>query len=330
MNTNLTAVNQSEMPSLELDSSIITKEYYVEHYTEFLPRYISNGHPTKDTMVTYTQSINAFILWCEENKRHPLEMHDYQMRIFLQGLTNSGYADNSISRIVSAVRAFFYTAARIGLIRDNPCRDIHTGRTRTQDEMFKYYTLEQIQEVCNIFNNEKNKFIRFRNTLALYLMGVEGLRNVEVCRMNDEDVNYDVKSLLVRGKGHNGIIYPSEATFQVLKKYLEYRPTPVKDGLLTPTFICDHRHGFKRITRGGLRLIMNTALEAANLKHRGYSCHVFRHSCGTNLYQQTKDLRVVQEQLRHRDPQVTARYAHVQERMTHRYTQELAPSVNLD
>ena len=54
-------------------------------------------------------------------------------------------------------------------------------------------------------------------------------------------------------------------------------------------------------------------------------CHVFRHSCGTNLYAATKDLRVVQETLRQRDPKVTARYAHVQQRMDKRYTSSIVP-----
>ena len=106
-----------------------------------------------------------------------------------------------------------------------------------------------------------------------------------------------------------------------------YRPDSKKEGPLTPTIVSDYRHHYRRISRDGLVRIMNWALEKCNLKHKGYSCHVMRHSCGSNLYAETKDLRVVQEQLRHRDPKMTAKYAHVQERMTHRHTQKLAPKV---
>ena len=80
-----------------------------------------------------------------------------------------------------------------------------------------------------------------------------------------------------------------------------------------------------RISRNGIRSIMNKALTACDLKHPGYSCHVFRHSSGPNLYKETKDLRLVQDTLRHRDPKVTARYAHVADRLSKRYTSKLVP-----
>jgi site-specific recombinase XerD len=69
---------------------------------------------------------------------------------------------------------------------------------------------------------------------------------------------------------------------------------------------------------------MNQALRAADLKRPGFSCHILRHSCGTNLYQNTKDLRIVQETLRQKDPKVTARYAHVNQRIENRVTASLA------
>jgi hypothetical protein len=75
-----------------------------------------------------------------------------------------------------------------------------------------------------------------------------------------------------------------------------------------------------RISRNGIRSIMNKVLTACDLKHPGYSCHVFQRSCDTNLYHETKDLRLVQDVLRHRDPKITARYAHAADRLTKRYT----------
>ena len=84
-----------------------------------------------------------------------------------------------------------------------------------------------------------------------------------------------------------------------------------------------------RITRVGIRYVINKALTNAGLKQPGYACHLFRHSCGTNLYQETKDLRVVQETLRQRSPKVTAKYAHVHERMENRVTRGITPGVKV-
>lgn len=314
---------------LSLDTSAITPEYYTNHYMEFVPIYIGRGRPSMDTLHTYRDSISAFISWCAANKYSPLKAHEYQMRVFFHTLVTKGLHQNTVATRLTGVRLFFRVAKKLGLIKENPCAGISLGIARSVDEQFRYYSPDQIQEVINVFTTETDPFIRYRNTLIVMLMGVEGLRNVEVTRMNDEDILWDSLAVRIHGKGHDGIIYPCETTFSVLEAYLNVRPpvTPDRSGM--PTIVNDHNHGNTRISRNGVRFVMNKALTACNLKVKGYSCHVFRHSCGTNLYQETKDIRVVQETLRHNDPKVTARYAHVQERMSKRYTSKLAPKVSL-
>lgn len=308
-----------------MDTEAITPDYYVQHYMEFLPRYISKGRPRQDTLHTYHRRISLFIDWCRENHRHPLMIHDYQMRIYIERLVHS-YKDSTVALSLIAIRTFFTVAERVGLIPENPCTYIHVSQPYRLDEEFKFFTINQIQEILKTFDNEKNDFTRTRNRAMLYLMSVEGLRNVELVRMNDEDIDWSMQTIHVRGKGHDGVIYPSEFTMTTLKEYLVCRPTPEKDGLLTPTFISNsHRKFHKRITRNGIRTVMDKALRQTNYKEKGISCHVFRHSCGTNLYAVTKDLRIVQETLRQRDPKMAARYAHVQQRMSKRYTAMLNP-----
>ena len=137
---------------------------------------------------------------------------------------------------------------------------------------------------------------------------------------------------MIRGKCPKGIlepIYPCDETFAVLEEYLKAIPTDrtiKKDGVLTPLILSSsNRNLMGRISRNGIRSIMNKTLNACNLKNPGCTCHIFRHSCGTNLYQETKDLRLVQEVLWHRAPKITARYAHVADRLTKRYTSRLVP-----
>ena len=42
-----------------------------------------------------------------------------------------------------------------------------------------------------------------------------------------------------------------------------------------------------------------------------------------NLYEQTKDIKVVQETLHHRDQRIVARYAHLKDRLTNRQTEQI-------
>lgn len=311
--------------SMRLDAESVTPDYYIEHYMDFLPRYISHGRPTADTLTTYQKRIRSFLQWCEGQGIHPLAVQDYQMRIFMEDFILA-HKDSTVALTLIAIRTFFMVALRLGFIRENPCAHIHAGAAFRLDEDFKYFTLDQVGEVLHYFESEKDDFVKYRNMSMLYLMSVEGLRNVEIERMNDEDIHWETETIYIRGKGHAGVIYPSQSTMKTLKKYLEARPKPVKDGALTPTFLSDsHRRMHQRLSRDGIRKIMDKGLRACGYKQKGISCHVFRHSCGTNLYAATKDLRIVQETLRQRDPKTTARYAHVHQRMTKRYTSALDP-----
>ena len=230
--------------------------------------------------------------------------------------------------MLAAVRAFYAAAKKIDLIEVNPAADVEAPSVgHNGDALLHFYTPQQMNEIIHVFDEDKDAFTRTRNKLILYLMGVDGLRNIEVHRACVEDINWEASAIMVRGKGTKGRmepIYPCEETFELIEEYLKAIPTNhkiKKDGVLTPLILSSSNRNFLgRISRNGIRAIMNKALE-----HPGYSCHVFRHSCGTNLYHETKNLRLVQDILRHRDPKITARYAHVADRLTKRYTSRLVP-----
>ena len=325
---NLTPLGGVNLAS-PMDSSLITPDYYALHYKEFIPMYISRGRPAEDTLVTYISSINQFLRWCKASNAHPIYLKDYQLRMYQRILTENGYKDDSIAVKIIAVRLFYEVALKLKLIDENPCRDITTSSSFSQDEMIRYYTNEQIQSICNYFNEEEDEFLRLRGKLAVYLMAVEGLRCVEVHRANREDINFELGIMQIHGKGHGRQIYPCNETMNVIKNYINVCPPSDKigkEGNVTPLFLSNTNFAkYKRISRDGLRFILNKALKACGIKIEGSSCHILRHSCGTNLYAAKKDLRLVQDVLGHRDPKTTARYAHLHNRLSNRGTSAIAP-----
>lgn len=312
-----------------MDSSLITPDYYVLHYKEFIPMYISKGRPSEDTLSTYISSINQFLNWCRLSNAHPLSLKDYQLRMYQRILTENGYKDDSIAVKIIAVRLFYEVAFKMKLIEENPCRDIVTASSFAQDEMIRYYTNEQIKAICDYFKEEDDEFVRLRGILAVYLMAVEGLRCVEVHRANREDINFELGIMQIHGKGHGRQIYPCDDTLNLIKDYINVCPEISKigkEGNVTPLFLSNAKFvRYKRISRDGLRFILNKALRACGIKMEGSSCHILRHSCGTNLYAAKKDLRLVQDVLGHRDPKTTARYAHLHNRLSNRGTADIAP-----
>ena len=306
---------------------IMTPDYYILHWPEILPRYIGRGRPSKDTLQHYFYYIRQFIGWCAKKHRHPLGIHDYQMREYLEWLYGRNYKDDTIAIKLVAIRKFFSTAQKIDLIKHNPCADIYVANS-TPDEMIRFFTPDQLYEICQLHeDSEDSKFRCCRNIAIIYLMSVEGIRTVEAHRMNREDIDWEMNSIFIHGKGRNRYIFPCEETMSKLKDYISLCPEkPKKDGPFTPVFLSDSNLNlWGRLSRTGIRFIINNILELAGFKKPGVSCHAFRHSAGTNLYAATKDLRLVQETLGHRDPKTTTRYAHLQERMTKRSTAAIIP-----
>lgn len=315
----LELVNEYEVPS---------PDYYVEHYKSFLPLYISSFHPRDDTLRTYAQHIDAFIAYCRTVRIHPLDVRDMQMRIYASRLIETGHSDSGVSLRLSTLRAFFGAAVKLKIIKRNPCDNIHVRIPPKDDDQFKAFNTDEIQSIIDAISKEDCKERSLRDKAMVMLMACEGLRVVEVMRMNDEDIDWQTGVIRIHGKGHEGTIYPSFKTMKAIEDYVNARPTRIVEGNVTPTFVSFARRNYGiRMQRCGIRKVINKVLVELGYKEKGVSCHALRHSCGTNLYAATKDLRVVQETLRQRDPKVTARYAHVAERMAQRATNAIAPNI---
>ncbi len=109
---------------------------------------------------------------------------------------------------------------------------------------------------------------------------------------------------------------------QVLWQYLDAR-REVGEVLTasSPLFLTvGNRFGGQRLSRRGLRYVVDQYLAASGLKHnngRRLSTHSLRHTAGTLGLRSGADLRQVQDLLGHADPKTTAIYAHVNDRYAH-------------
>ena len=215
--------------SSTLDVQEITPDYFLTHYGEFIPRVIAKGNPSADTMRHYCNQIDFFIRWCIAKERHPLAMNEYQLLMYREYLLNRQYKSESIHVMLAAVRAFYAAAKKIDLIEVNPAADVEAPSVgHNGDALLHFYTPQQMNEIIHVFDEDKDAFTRTRNKLILYLMGVEGLRNIEVHRACVEDINWEASAIMVRGKGTKGRmepIYPCEETFELIEEYLKAIPT---------------------------------------------------------------------------------------------------------
>lgn len=288
---------------------------------------VANGDARPDTIVTYISHLNHWLNWCQVNSVDPGQARPLHLKAFRQELVQSGAAHATISLKLTTIRRFYDGAVSRGLLVSNPASGVKAPRKRTADaEIIKCLTAGETERLFeSIPHDHKLKNMRDRAMAAL--MTLEGLRRIEICRANVEDIEETDSGvrILVHGKGKDGYIYPREDTATCIQNYLIQRGPVQSDKDGEPIFVSlsksEQVRG--RITRIGLSKWIDTMLAKAGIAKKGRGCHALRHTCGALLYQATRDVKVVQETLRHASIAMAAKYSHVQDRGKARYTQQI-------
>ena len=267
---------------------------------EKMPVYIAGGKPSSDTINAYRRAGKTFINWLIARGRDVDNTTSIDAKEYVHELYQTGLTSDTVNQRIAAGRAFFRTAIAIGeFTENNPFDDVKGRVNPIADETTKFFTPEEIQKIFDTCTTDRERAI-------ILLMAIEGLRTIEVQRMNIADYEPNNGRIKIHGKGDKtDYIYPADKTQEVLQAY-------ISDRTHGAMFINDIDGS--PITRDGIKWLVNHVLRMAGMKRKGISCHALRHSCGTNLYKATKDIRLVQETLRHNSPEVTARYAHVTNR----------------
>ena len=312
---------------------MITEAEFIQNIEQYIIPCIAKGNPSPDTLESYMKHIRIFFKWCHKNNRQPLKMTEQQIRIYYQELLDKGYKPLTIHIKISALKALYRAAIYQHLIFDNPCSSIQTqgGNPPT----LRYYLdMNQLQVVCNAYNDEPDDFVRNRNTLILYLFSVEGLRPVDIFRLNMQDINWENYTIEISSSDVSDVtqtqqIYPCQETINVLVDYINSIPGPIIDeliGKLAPLIISNSKNNFAgRLSRNGMRLIINNALDKAGLKVSGSSANLLRNSCGTNLFKATNDIKLVQKTLRQQNIISAMKFMEDNPTLSKRATNIIAP-----
>ncbi len=142
-----------------------------------------------------------------------------------------------------------------------------------------------------------------RNAVALRLLGNLGLRVGELTQLRLPDVHWTTGRVNLNGlKGGHRMLWIADDDLDLLQTWRERRPVPspyvfctLKGGPLTTKYF---REAIKRIAkRAGL--------------DKDIHPHMLRHTFATDIYRETKDIRLVQKALGHADLSTTMIYTHL-------------------
>jgi site-specific recombinase XerD len=302
--------------------SAITTNNLLVVFAEFLDIDVSAGDASADTLKTYTRQLYQFLQWCDRRQLNPVTIIKEDIKKYRHWMVKQQqYKPATIALKLAVVRRFYQAAVEKGLIAINPAAGVKPPREKFDPaEKITYLEAAEVEILFGAIP-QNGSLKSARDRLLLGIMALEGTRTVELHRADIASIVRQGKNLGVRVEGKRSIrvvpLTPDLA--RLLVEYLHQRET--NGEVLKPTrplFISTGNNSRgKRITRRGIRTIVDTYLKLADLKHtpgRTISAHSLRHTAGTLALRSGADLRQVQDLLGHSDPRTTSIYTHVGDR----------------
>jgi integrase/recombinase XerD len=230
------------------------------------------------------------------------------LRTYLAQLRADGLAPATISRRVSAARAFFAHQVLLGARTDNPAAELESPRRRPK--LPRTLSPRETERLIEAATGTTPRALRDSALVELLYGG--GLRVSEAVGLERAAVDLDERLVRCIGKGNKERIVPiGRSAAEALRRYLS-RGRPYLDRRLRPELFLNARGG--PLTRAGAFLIIRRLAEKAGLDPERVHPHLLRHSFATHLLEGGADLRSVQEMLGHADLATTQIYTHVSDR----------------
>ncbi len=238
----------------------------------------------------------------------PVEIYDYLL--YLSEVR--GNESKTRARRLSAIRAFYrYHTKKSHKLVDDPTKDIDSPKIKNAPP--KFLTLDESLRLLQSVDVASPNYYRDYCILTVFLNC--GIRLAELCGINLPDIDSELRSMRVTGKGNKTrVIYLNDACKTAIQQYIDVRQ---KLGRHSNTPIIDKNALFlsergKRISRNTVQKMVERQLDLAGLGGRGFSCHKLRHTAATLMYQEGGvDVRVLKDILGHEQLNTTQIYTHV-------------------
>lgn len=214
------------------------------------------------------------------------------------------------SRKLSAIKAFFkFVCQKRRLMDKNPAIDMEAPKKK--QSLPKFLSMQESLDLLSAVENDSESKTKERDYLIITLFLNCGMRLSELVGINLNDIDRELRSLRVLGKGNKErIVYLNDACRDALMRYLEIRRSGRLASVNTTALFISKQ--YKRISNKTVQWIVYKYLSLAGLDYKHYSTHKLRHTAATLMYQTGKvDVRVLKEILGHEQLNTTQIYTHV-------------------
>ncbi|MGB3125334.1 MAG: tyrosine-type recombinase/integrase [Pseudomonas sp.] len=279
-----------------------------------LTLYLTRLAPSSQLTMRYVLQDAADRLGFEDINLEEIDWHLLQPEhviALVAALREDGYAPNTSSLYVNAVRGVMNEAWRLSLISQDHLLKMRSvkpapGTRLGQGRNLRRTLIREMMDVCAADPRPQG----LRDAAVIGILYGSGMRKSESVNLDLAQVNFDERSLRVTGKGNKELIkYAPAWAFAKLQAWLEFRREQLKEGEHDDTFLFNRiRRGShitrERITKHAIYYIARQRGEQVGVK---IMPHDFRRSFITRVIEE-HDLSIAQKLAHHTNIQTTASY----------------------
>ena len=289
---------------------------------------------SENTFLAYSNGIKFFTFTLQSNgidpeNDHVEELQEESISWFAADL--KGYSAASEQLYITAVKGYFefIVAENLSKINLSKINLLIKQRTRKPgkrlpqfpaDDIIKIITTLENRKFADI-SNEKNKLRALRNKSFIITLADTGLRVHEACNLRRGEMDWREGRALVIGKGNRqAVVRFSTRALDALKTYLHARmPLDGNSGRQLgslPLFARHDKGAGKKVLSitptTGRNIVTEIVREVLGEEAVGtITPHSFRHYFVTKVLQVSGNLKLAQNLARHKNIEVTQRYAHL-------------------
>ena len=279
-----------------------------------LTLYLTRLAPSSQLTLRYVLQDAADRLGFEDINLEDIDWHLLQPEhviALVAALREDGYAPNTSSLYVNAVRGVMNEAWRMNLISQEHLLRMRTvkaapGTRLSQGRNLRRSLIREMMEVCAADPRPQG----LRDAAVIGILYGSGMRKSESVNLDLAQINFEERSLRVIGKGNKELIkYAPDWAFAKLQAWLAFRREQLKEGEQDDSFLFNRiRRGShitrERITKHAIYYIARQRGEQVGVK---IMPHDFRRSFITRVIEE-HDLSIAQKLAHHTNIQTTASY----------------------
>lgn len=278
----------------------------LNHFKDWLENDLQLTPDQQGNKISYSQFITS-----RETQGLDLKSVDkHKLRLYFAHLHEVTPNRRTVLRRVSSLRSFFRYLVKTRVLENDPMQLLDNPKADKGLPCFISY-----DQVMRMFEKpDLSEYIGLRDRAMMELLYSSALRVSELVGLNRADVDFEARTLLIRGKGKKERLIPfTQSARGWLKEYLESPWRLINSDThfaqIDSKAIFLNKLGTRLTTRSVDRAFNKYLLACGFLEK--VTPHTIRHTIATHWLENGMDLKTIQALLGHSNLATTSIYTHV-------------------